>query len=339
METNGQSQVATENAPRGESPERQHLVTQAVNDGIARYIESRKTKVPAFVAEHFSFRGALRLHKKAFGKDLYRAPLNILWAMPALVIRALSYLLKKVGFSTSSGLLTRIPSVFRTDVQNEVNWLIYTELMELPYRQEARESAKDTLLETILSQPKLSRELEHYLEEIHRKSAEPAYRKALERNLAEYATSRMATAELAGSLISLASGFAAFHKVTPGALAGGSAAAAAIAQQIAVSQFWLGQTLGAWYYTLFPATASTGLLIAATGSVMAALTIIATFAGVITDPLQAMLGLHQKRLLKFLDALQDELSGTKSAGYRIKDQYIARVFDILDLLRTAVTAR
>ena len=142
--------------------------------------------------------------------------------------------------------------------------------------------------------------------------------------------------DLAGSIITLSSGYVAFHKATPGVLASGGAAAAAIAQQIAIAKFWMGPALGAWYYGVFPATASTGLIVAATGSIMAGLALIMPFTGILTDPLQSKLGMHQKRLYKFLDALQDELLGVKKSKYRIKDQYLARVFDIFDLLRVAM---
>ena len=93
--------------------------------------------------------------------------------------------------------------------------------------------------------------------------------------------------------------------------------------------------MGTWYYSVIPVTASTGLLIATTGSLMAALAIITTFTGIITDPLQAKLGIHQKRLLKFIDAFKEELLGAGQSQYKIKDQYVARVFDILDLLKAA----
>ena len=315
--------------------DRHALIETAVKDGIVRYIESRRARVPAFVETHFSFKGALRLHRKAFGKDLYKGPLNVLWAVPSLAAATASSVLKKIGVKRPAGWLEKLPKGFETDVQKEVNWLIHTELLELPYKQEGRESSKDALLGEILNDPRLSDLIARYLIEIDEKARSARFRSKLEENLTRYALSRTAAADLAGSIISLSAGFVAFHKVTPGALAAGSATAAALAQQIAISNFWLGSTLGGWYYALFPATASTGLVIAATGSIMAALAIIATFAGVVTDPLQAKTGLHQKRLLKLIDALQDELLGEGDGSFHLKDHYVARVFDLIDLLKLA----
>ena len=313
----------------------QALVSRAVDEGICRYIEARKAKVPAFVAEHFSLKAALKLHKKAFGKDLYKGPLNILWSLPSIIFRVIAPILRKLGRKHLSDQLENMPKGFQTDVQKEVSWLIYTELLEIPYAQDHRISNKDALLDEILSDKTLSDWVDQFLSKIHDQSNDPAYRGALEKNLEEYATSRTAASELAGSILALSAGYAAFNKAVPGSLAAGSVAAAAIAQHVAIYNFWLGTTLGTWYYSVFPMTASTGLLIATTGTLMAALAIITTFTGIITDPLQAKLGIHQKRLLKFIDAFNDELLGTGLSQYKIKDQYVARVFDILDLLKAA----
>ncbi len=316
--------------------EQRRLVVAAVHAGMERYIAARKAKVPDFVNRHFSFKGALQLHRKALGHDLYKAPLNILWLLPMTVDKAAAYLLEKAGAKRIAQFLKRMPSGWQTDVQKEINWLIHTELLELPYRQKDRESTKDALLEEILRDPELNAMLAGYLAEISKKTTDPAFRRTLERNLQEYASSRIAVSELAGSIISLSANYAAFHRAAPGALSSGSAVAAVIAEKIAVSQFWLGPTLGAWYYSLFPAAASTGLVIAATGSIMAGLALLGTFSGILTDPLQARLGLHQKRLYKFLDALHEELTGSKKSDYRIQEQYIARIFDIIDILMTAL---
>ena len=335
--------VNTTNTPDDEElpenrafPVNKDLIENGVAIGIENYIRSRKEKVPGFVDAHFSFNGALKLHKKALGRDLYKAPLNILWMLPVSITRGFSFLSKKAGANKLSRFLGRIPPGFQTAVQKEINWLLYTELLELPYQQDSRESKKDALLEEILNVPEISKVISDILTEISSKSAAPGFRKALERNIREYATSRTAASELAGGIITLSSGFVAFQKTVPGALASGSAAATLIAEKMAISQFWLGPTVGAWYYMLFPATASTGLVIAATGSIIAGLALITTFTGIITDPLQSKLGLHQKRLNHFLDALRDELLDVKKSKYHIKDQYIARVFDVFDLLAIAV---
>lgn len=145
----------------------------------------------------------------------------------------------------------------------------------------------------------------------------------------------MAVTELAGSVISLATSYAAFHKAMPGTLSTSMAAATAIAQHIAIANFWLGPTVGSWYYSLFPASASTGLVIATTGTMMAAVSAVAALAWVVVDPLLAWTGIHEKRLNRLIDAIGNELRGTEHADYRVRDHYVARIFDLLDILRVA----
>jgi hypothetical protein len=308
-------------------------------NGIAAYLEARRARIPPFVATHFSWPGALKLNRKALGRDLYRAPLNILWSAPALAAVGSAKLLARLGERRLSTALARVPAGLETDVQKEVAWLIYTEFLELPYAQPGRMSHKDALLGAILEQPELAGRVGEYLDEIRSRSSAPGFRAALERDLGAYAGTRTAAADMAASLINLAAGYAAFQKLTPGAMATGSAAAAAIANQIAIGQFWLGPSLGAWYYGWFPATASTGLLVASTGTVMLILALASSVAGMVTDPLQARLGLHQRRLHKLIDALEAELTGTGSTPLRLADRYLARVFDLLDLLRMAAGSR
>ncbi len=310
-------------------------VDQAINRAIDKYIESRRAKIPEFVNKYFSVKGALKLHKKAISSDLYKSPMNIFWALPYTGLKATASLFKKTGNKKIPGLLEKLPRGFETNVQKEVKWLIYTELLEIPFQQGKRQSGKDALLEEILNQPEITALFIEELAQINEKSKNPEFRKKLESNLMEYASSRIAAADLAGTLITLSVGATIFKQMTPGSMATGSAVAAVIAHQTAVSNFILGSTLGSAWYSIFPVSASVGLIAATTGTIMAAMAIITSFTGIITDPIQAKLGLHQKRLKKFVNSLEKELKGIGDSKFEIKDQYVARVFDILDMLKTA----
>jgi hypothetical protein len=123
--------------------------------------------------------------------------------------------------------------------------------------------------------------------------------------------------------------------MTPGSLSAGSTLAAYIAHQMAVSNFFLGPTLGSFYYSVFPAAASTGLIVASTGAVLMSLAVLASFSGIITDPVQSRLGLHQRRLNRLIDCLERQLRGIDESQLKIRDHYVARVFDLLDLLKKA----
>src|SRR6266705_1560989 len=233
----------------------QQTLQQAVEHGMAAYITSRRASIPVFIDRHFSFRGALALHRKTFGRDFYKHPVNLLWGLPVALVKSVA--------------------------------------------------------------------------------DRPAFRAALERHLEEYGKTRGAVSELAGSLINLAAGYAALRKATPGALSTGTAAATAIAQHIAIAHFWLGSTLGAWYYAVFPVSASAGLVAATTGALIAAVGVVTALAWIVLDPLLATTGLHRRRLDRFVTALGEELRRGRRGDYRVRDHYIARVFDVLEMLRAA----
>ena len=309
---------------------------QAVDGAIRDYIQSRRAMVPAFVKEHFSFKGALRLNKKGVGHDLLKAPLNVAWALPYASLIAFSYIMKKAGLKTIPSKIGGIPPGFKTEIQKEINWLIFTELLELPFTQGERTSKKDALFEAIIDQPEISSLFIDGLSRIHSRSRDPKFRLKLEKNLQEYSKSRTAAAELAGSIISLSAGAGVLGKMTPGAITVGGGLAAAIGQHTAISNFFLGPTLGSIYYGVFPASVSMGLVIASTGTVMAALAVLTCFSGMITDPLQVKLGLHQRRLDKLIDCIEKELRGFGDSKLKIKEHYVARIVDLIDLFKRVV---
>lgn len=314
-------------------------VDQAITTAFDKYIALRRAKIPEFVNKYFSAKGALKLHKKALGSDLYKGPINISWSVPYTIFKAIATVFKKAGNKKIAALFEKLPRGFETSVQKEVTWLIYTELLEVPFTQGERTSTKDVLLEEILNQSEIAMLFDEQLLKIKKKSGDPIFRSRLEDNLREYASSRTAAADLAGTIITLSVGAALFKQMTPGAMATGTAVATALAHQTAVSSFVLGSTLGSLWYSIFPVSASMGLIVATTGTIMAAMSIVTSFAGVITDPIQRKLGIHQRRLRKFIDCIEKELKGTGKSKFAIKDRYVARVFDILDVLKTAASTK
>jgi hypothetical protein len=316
----------------------QPTLQQAVENGIEAYVTSRRANIPVFIDRHFSFRGALALHRKTFGRDVYKHPVNLLWGLPVALVQGAADLLAKAGAQRTAQWLQRMPRGMATALHQELQWLIYTDLLELPYAQEGRVSHRDALLEHILAEPRIAALCEAYVTQLHSVAERPAFRAALERHLEEYGKTRGAVSELAGSLINLAAGYAALRKATPGTLSAGTAAATAIAQHLAIAHFWLGATVGAWYYAVFPVSASVGLVMATTGAMLAAVGVVTALAWIVIDPLLATTGIHRRRLDRFVTALGEELRGGRRGEYRVRDHYIARVFDVLEMLRAATKA-
>lgn len=309
-------------------------IDAAVTEATRQYLAERRGRVECFARRHYSFRGALRLNRSALGLDLLRTPANVLWAIPHLLARGGTRLSHRLHLDGLARCLDHLPAGFKTDVEREIEWLIYSELLEMPFEQAERRCTRDALLETILTHPTISQLLIPELLRLDELAQRQNFRQRLESYLLTYTSNRAAAADLSSSLLGLAAGAAAFKQLTPGAMAIGAAAAATIANQMAITNFMLGPTLGSLYYGLFPATASTGLLVATTGGLLLALGVLSAGAGIIADPLQQALGLHRRKLLKLLDALERELTG-QCSGYRLHDAYVARIFDLWDLLQTA----
>ena len=231
-----------------------------------------------------------------------------------------------------------MPAGLKTTVQEEINSLIFIHLLELPNGKGRGKNVTDALLAEILDQPEVKSLFQDQLALIMSQSQQEGFRASLEKRLKEYSLSRNAVSELAGNIISLATGAGMMGKMTPGGISFGTVLAATIAQQSAIAGFFMGPTLGGLYYGIFPASSSMGLAVASTSTVLAILAIFSAFSGIITDPIQARLGIHEKRLNRLIDSLENTLTGKGDSELKLRGKYLARVFDLLDLFKTAAHA-
>jgi hypothetical protein len=151
-----------------------------------------------------------------------------------------------------------------------------------------------------------------------------------------YGITRNAAAEITTFLLNMGAGALTLNKLTPGAMSLGPVLAAALSQQAAVSAFPLGGWLGGMWYGLFPAAPTLGLVVTTTGGLMLVAATVASFAGVISDPIQRATGLHQRRLEKMIDAMERQFFDPNAPGFAVHDHYVARLVDVFDLLGAAV---
>jgi hypothetical protein len=310
-------------------------VQRIVTEAAKLYFDSRRTRADAFIDRHFSLAGSLALHRKALGWDVLRAPLNILLAVPHIAIKLAAAAARALHARRISGYLASRQILLDTAVGREIEWLILTELLELPFRQEDRMSCRDALAETILASPHMQEALNETLEAIGRRVDDPAFRNQLEQATATYAGTRCAAAEITTALVTLGAGAAAVKQITPGAMALGPALAGVMAHQAAVVSFPLGATLGGLWYGAFPVAASSGLIAGVTASLMAASAAVAAFAGIVADPVQRRFGLHRRRILRLVDALERRFDGHSEVGFVVRDHYVARLLTLLQLLAGA----
>ena len=307
------------------------MVAAVVDDAVARYFMARRQKVPDFVARRFGWLGALRLHRKAFGWDLLRAPANLVLAAPVITAKITSTILARAGIERPAAWLTGRRLLFQTSVAREVEWLIQTELLELPFDQGDRTAREDALMAEILADTRVSGMIEAALSAGRQLAADPAARRRLDAFLSTYGESRAAASDIANTLINLGAGALVFRQMTPTALSLGPALAGIFAQQLAIASFPLGAGVGGIWYGFFPATPSTALVVGSTGGLMLGFAVLATFAGVVTDPVQRHLGLHERRLRRMLDAAEQGFRGGRRARFAVRDHYIARLADLFDV--------
>ena len=313
----------------------EHLARRIVMDGFGRYLTGARERIDPFVDEHFSFSGALDLHRHAVGWDMLRAPANLAMVFPQFGLMAGSSLARRVRWKRGADWMRDRRVVMETAVARELDWLVHTELLQLPYRQGARESTRDALTEAVFADPQVGTASRIVLEAIGRRTDDPDYRSNLERKLADYTRSRDAAAEITTAIISAAVGAIAFKQMTPGVMSLGPAVAGAAAQSAAIAGFPLGATLGGVWYAAFPATAGVATTIAVTSALALAVAPISAFAGLLADPVQRYFGLHQRRFGKLIDAIGRDLKGDGPGDFEVRAHYVMRLLDFAEALRLA----
>jgi hypothetical protein len=292
----------------------------AVDAAARRYFAERRARVDGFVARVFSVRGALRLHRRALGWDILKAPANLALAPFGLALRAGAGAARAAGLRGAAEQLGRPTLTLDTAVAREVRRLVMEDLLELPTD---AAPGRDALAAAIAGAPEVRALLPAGAEA------------ALDRTLADYAGARAAVGEMTATLATLGVGAAALHKATPGALTLGPALAGAMAQAAAVSAFPLGATAGAAWYAVFPAAASPALVAGATAATLGVGALAAAFAGVVADPVQARLGVHRRRLLRLIDTLEGQFMDGREGGFAAREHYLARLADIADAAAAA----
>lgn len=258
----------------------------------ARRAALRRAEIVRFVRARYGLRGTLRLHRDALGWDLLRAPLDVALAPLALALRLVAAILGALGARRAAG------------------WLAGRRLF-LPSRVSRR----------------ITRDLEALLARLDAlglgPDAPPEARRAA---IAAEAGTRTAVAEITTSALVLLAGLALYGRATPGLMSLAAPVARDRAHARAVQEFPLGDWAGGIWLRLFPDAAS-GVEIALTGlALMLGASVITTFAGVIADPVQVVLGLHRRRLMRMIARLERGRPPPGIGG----EQLLARLGDLGD---------
>ncbi|QOL79402.1 DUF6635 family protein [Pseudooceanicola spongiae] len=148
------------------------------------------------------------------------------------------------------------------------------------------------------------------------------------RDLIDHYTSvRSAVAEITTSLLVLFAGLAMFGAVTPGIASLAPQVSGYVAHASAVAHFPLGSRLGMLWYDVFPVSLSVWFVVLTATVLAMVASVVTTFAGIIADPLQALLGVHRRRLMRLLEKIA-VVEG--SASGLAPEHILARLADLID---------
>lgn len=304
-------------------------VEQAISGAAARYFDDCRDAIPGFIDRHFNYPGAIALNRVALGWDMLRAPINLFWAPIYSLIAILRYgLAKSTHLAGLCRLLDRVPAGFSTAVQTHISELIQRELLNKHQQDNLLESYMLTALQDVYQRHSQAK----FPEQQFAQHIEPLVADALQ----QYQYTRTASADITNSLSCTILGAFAFQKFTPGGIGIAALLASVVSTELASQQFWFGETIGRWYYSVFPPEPSMALSLGVFAGVLAALASFAALSGVITDPVQALTGLHRRRLLKMLNHLQQDFTLSTRGSFRPKDHFVARVLDGFDMIRASV---
>lgn len=315
------------------SPPEPHVseaqIAQAIRSGIDRYFDDCRKRVPAFIDCHFHYPGAIATNRVALGWDMLRAPVNLLWApVYALACFLRMMIPNRKRLAWLHNMLGRVPAGFTTQVQQHISDLIQQELLN---NGQARPLMECYLVEAL--EETYSR---HTSEPVDHRQFTQTIEPLVADALGQYRVTRTASADITNSISCTVLGAFAFQKFTPGGIGLGIVLASMLAKVLAARDFILGETLGGWYYSLFPPEPTLATTASVMLAVMAALAAFAALSGMIFDPVQAAVGLHRRRLNKLLDHLERDITHSTRNSFRPKDQFVARILDAYDMIRAGI---
>ncbi len=317
------------NATSPEHPVSEAEIEQAIRAGIARYFNDCRTRIPGFIDRHFHYPGAIETNRKALGWDMLRAPINLLWAPVYALACLLKILIRnRPRLAWLHQFADRVPAGFTTQVQQHISDLILVDLLN--------DGQPGPLLEDYLIEALESVYARHALEPVDHQRFSTLIEPLVADALSQYRVTRTASADITNSISCTVLGAFAFQKFTPGGIGLGVVLASMAAKFMAARDFILGETIGGWYYSWFPPEPSLATTASVMVAVMAALAALAALSGVIFDPVQAAVGLHRRRLNKLLDHLERDVSISTQSSFRPKDQYVARILDMFDMIRSGL---
>jgi hypothetical protein len=282
------------------------------------YFVAVRADLDEFARRKFGLAGTWRLHRHALGLDILRAPLNVFLSPVLVLCRLLAALCAGLRLRRVARWLRGRRILLRTDVAAQVEAALVRDALRVALPDGDTPDTTD-LARAILAAPPFQ----------HGPHPSDA-RNKISNAIAEYSGTRSAVADITNALFAVIIGGLVFQAVTPGMISMAPNVARAIAQETAISNFLLGETAGTLWYGVFTPDASAWLLAANIAGLLLVGSVIGAFAGLVADPVQVRLGIHQRRLLRFVAAIEDELVGSRTKRYSSNEHFYARFMDVWD---------
>ncbi|MFT7559224.1 MAG: hypothetical protein ACI93R_001129 [Flavobacteriales bacterium] len=306
-----------------------------LESGVEGYFLACNQRVDQFVNAHYRYPGAWQNNRKAFGWDLLRMPLNLLWAPIYVCAQLLAMMFARIQYVRISKFFRQLPAGYQTKVQKHLHLQLYQELLghDNPSQQSLQAHVLHALqdeLTKVYSGQKASP-----LTELSSTSIAHTRRELeaiIEDALSQMNITRTASADIANTLLSVGLGALAFKKFTPGGIGIGVFISGYIALAQAKTHFMLGEGLGNLYYHVFPPEPSTLLTITSILLVMIIFAVFAAFSGIFSDPLLALFGFHKRRLHRMLRHMEIDVKAKTASSFRPKDAFVARIFELFDTI-------
>jgi len=305
---------------------------------VSRYMTQRRSMVDAFVNKHYNFKGSAKLHRHSLGWDILKTPVNAISSVLTVVKQTSAFGLNKLGAKELSEVIANKNLFLSTKISKEIQWHIQTGLLELPYNHGNNINHNDALLNELFNDHRIQHQLVSTLKVLAPHANNDEVKFKIEEILTEYTGSRAAASDITVSLMTAATGFVTLHKLTPGLASLSNSVASGIAHSAAIHSFWGGSWAGGLYYSFFNVTTPSMLTAAVFTSMLIPASFVATFSGIITDPIQRKLGFHTKKLNKVLDSTEHILLGEDKTKLVLKDHYVARIFDLMDWTQLIIRA-
>lgn len=271
---------------------------------ISAHISACRERIPQFIKDNYAWPGAWHLNRKAWGWDIAIAPVNFILGFPNFLLRLLALLLEVLKLHRSAHWLRHLHLGFPTKVQQHLATHLHSDLFNLPEQQKSLQRSSLDLIGSAAEEPSKL-----------------------------YIQTRNVAADITAGTLAAILGLIFFHQFTPGSISAGSLVAKEIAREQAINGFLFGETLGELYYTLVPVTPSIIVIIISLIVIMVMIAIVAAFSGLIHDPVQAATGIHQRRLNQLFDAIEEAAGTNSGKGYRPKDTFFGRVYDVIDWVK------